>query len=647
MTIKESLSANMVLHWDFRKGTIKDQTSNGYDGTFGTGTEYWTNTKRGKGVHMNDTNDEGVYNIGCSAGVNATAGTVSGWFNTGILKTSAYVFSIGGDDFSMYLTNAAADLKIYHDNVDSLTWTHNFSQDENVHFVATYATSGDIKLFINGVKVETDSAQATDMDPTDGFCSGNVISGADPGNFAWFGAMMEAIVWNIEFTDAQATQLYSEALKEANLNKIPTKTSLPEGDYTDSNIVGAWDMSVSGNVVSDLSASGNNGAFSGDVTVTKGMQGSALRFVDGKLTMGHISEFEFGTNDFSLSFWVKPEAQGATNVILGQGGVGASGGFTVYRSGALNTIYWLCETTAPVGYEARTNESMVLNEWNHVVCVRDASESDGLKVYFNGTEATYALQADASGQSITNAANNFIIGNEADGITRPFIGTIDSVKVWNKVLSPTEIVSEYEKSKDKLNYYADGKDWNVSTGNVTSGYLENTGWQRNTGTWQVNNSTGANKQITNVADGELYIKSTQAYGQWEFDWYKKDASALLVHFISDEVTNLGAGTENGYTIWMTTTEEYTFRKVTAGGLTALFTTAASQYSADTWYRMKITRTNAGLFSLYNKLASAPDSDYALINAAVTETTHTTSVYFFVEIDANDAVRNFRFSPVID
>jgi hypothetical protein len=43
MSIKEQLSSNISGHWDFRRGTIADQSGNGNDGSF-SGSPPWRKT---------------------------------------------------------------------------------------------------------------------------------------------------------------------------------------------------------------------------------------------------------------------------------------------------------------------------------------------------------------------------------------------------------------------------------------------------------------------------------------------------------------------------------------------------------------------------------------------------------------------------
>ena len=55
---------------------------------------------------------------------------------------------------------------------------------------------------------------------------------------------------------------------------------------------------------------------------------------------------------------------------------------------------------------------------------------------------------------------------------------------------------------DYVKYYQNGKDWNVSIANVTSGFLGNSGWTVNSGTWKIVDN-GEYKVLSCIATGQL------------------------------------------------------------------------------------------------------------------------------------------------
>ena len=75
--------------------------------------------------------------------------------------------------------------------------------------------------------------------------------------------------------------------------------------------------------------------------------------------------------------------------------------------------------------------------WHHVAGV--ASKTGGMKVYFDGVEvATAATQIDDI--IYTTTAHSFWVGRHGDGqIQWDFGGNIDEVRMYTRVLSPSEI----------------------------------------------------------------------------------------------------------------------------------------------------------------------------------------------------------------
>ena len=68
-------------------------------------------------------------------------------------------------------------------------------------------------------------------------------------------------------------------------------------------------------------------------------------------------------------------------------------------------------------------------------------------------------------------------------------------------------------------YIADGKGWNESVANATSGFLTNTGWTVDSGTWAVQSADGFNKKLACIGTGRVSALNGQAYGTWEWDVY--------------------------------------------------------------------------------------------------------------------------------
>jgi len=202
-----------------------------------------------------------------------------------------------------------------------------------------------------------------------------------------------------------------------------------------------------------------------------------------------------------------------------------------------------------------------------------------------------------------------------------------------------------------LNYYADGRDWNITITASTAGFLENTGWTVASGTWQTDNtSTGAGlKHITCVANGSLSKPSEQAYGTWEFDVNKNvDADSIRVVLMSNIVGTLGTDT-NSYYFAFNSSEQFELYRDTSGA--TLLIQSSDTFSLDTWYRIRITRDSSGEFTMYHSTDSGATYTQTTAGGGTTnpetDANHVTSSFTFINtLDASADIRNFKYLPVI-
>jgi len=118
-----------------------------------------------------------------------------------------------------------------------------------------------------------------------------------------------------------------------------------------------------------------------------------------------------------------------------------------------------------------------------------------------------------------------------------------------------------------------------------------------------------------------------------------DGTVPYVVFMNDE--NSLSNHVGTYGLVFQTDETIRFAK--DGG--SLWSTAKSYVSNNTWYRIKITRSSIGVFTVYIKGGSFGD-DYVLVDVTGgagtnpgTDNTYTTSNYFVVDLDPGDEISN--------
>ena len=95
---------------------------------------------------------------------------------------------------------------------------------------------------------------------------------------------------------------------------------------------------------------------------------------------------------------------------------------------------------------------VIISAWNHVAVTYNSGGAGASYVptfYVNGVASTFSSSTNSVGTAVTDAAENFIIGNTEAGI-RTFDGNIKNVGAWERVLSQTEIQNVMYKTYGQL-----------------------------------------------------------------------------------------------------------------------------------------------------------------------------------------------------
>ena len=160
------------------------------------------------------------------------------------------------------------------------------------------------------------------------------------------------------------------------------------------------------------------------------------------------------------------------------------------------------------------------------------------------------------------------------------------------------------------------------------------------------------KYLECISQGTLAIPSQQAYGTWEFDFYKGgDNTRLSVDLVSSKTSDNLSGS---YMFYSDIDEALYLRR---GGENTALKTANSYITNSTWYRARITRTITGVFTVMIKggafVPTAGYDGYTLVSAAggsganpVTDNNYTVSNYLLLDIDNGDRVANIKLLPYI-
>lgn len=206
------------------------------------------------------------------------------------------------------------------------------------------------------------------------------------------------------------------------------------------NLVAGWKLDESsGNaadVLSIVTLSNINSVTYGAGIINNGVQprNSGKKY----LSASHNSVFNFGTGDFSISFWAKlldTSLNSTENLIRHYSG----GGWVVQFKSTNRQIYFFATSTGPA--TSVTNAIPNDTDWHHYVFTRTGGVA---KIYVDGVDKT---NSGTVGTGSVNVTTPFYIGS--NGTSEGFDGTVDEVYLWNRLLSGAEVLELYNSGAGK------------------------------------------------------------------------------------------------------------------------------------------------------------------------------------------------------
>jgi hypothetical protein len=174
---------------------------------------------------------------------------------------------------------------------------------------------------------------------------------------------------------------------------------------------------------------------------------------------------------------------------------------------------------------------------------------------------------------------------------------------------------------------------------------------KGTGTYEVKELTTQDAVLKSLDKGVPYFECTssgiagilndQDYGEWEFSIFKPAAGEMRV-LINGDVSGYNGG--SGYLIYVTAAGLLYFYR--SGGPSAQLWYTASGYVEDGWYRLKLTRTVDGEFTLYIKGGTHGADDWVLVVADTgtnphTDNTHKTINYLVLDLDTDHRIADIK------
>jgi len=172
--------------------------------------------------------------------------------------------------------------------------------------------------------------------------------------------------------------------------------------------------------------------------VTGEFSGDALN-LDGiySIKLQNETPFDFDIiNTFSIGFFIKSSTVGVAQKVISKKNTDTSAGYDV-RFNTSNHLIFSFHNASATQYSVTYTTSILDGSWHHVICTFDGlSNQNGMKIYVDGSLVSTGSALGMTG-SILNSINPFI-GSGGDGSDK-FIGYVDGVRIYSRVLSSLEI----------------------------------------------------------------------------------------------------------------------------------------------------------------------------------------------------------------
>jgi len=212
-----------------------------------------------------------------------------------------------------------------------------------------------------------------------------------------------------------------------------TFRTLPEIVITDPNLVGWWKFDAGfGNTVVDWSGHANNGKIVGDPQWIEGFDGGAIEFNGSDYI--ELPTNLVGSDVGSVTMWIKTEQTSIGMILYGSDGTGGNGygdenemHINIDNGGIVDCFIEFADSDLSV--ETPTVND---NSWHHIAATWDINGQ--VMLYLDGGEPV----------SASHNGNNFRFSGclrigSPNNSERFYIGSLDDVRLYNRVLSVVEI----------------------------------------------------------------------------------------------------------------------------------------------------------------------------------------------------------------
>jgi hypothetical protein len=410
--------------------------------------------------------------------------TVSCWINPTSNNVSYQMpVSIGGSTWAYELTMMAGGIMKFDCWMNGATYAAPTSVSAGVwtHVCGVVTRNGYNRIYVNGVLANSIATPDYPLAPTSGGAITNIRIGQSQGNNGtqYNGYLDDVRVYTTAFSASDIAALYYSSLPKAyalyqqpiegqaiadlawgTSNAAPAMVSA----WIKNNSAAAQQMTLAVNnagtgAIIQLTFDGSNPADNLYTLTGPSLIGAPAYSTSSKvgshaldLTANTINTsspsvaLQYGCAQLSLpitaSFWIYPTAMPSTYAVPVYFGTTASNGFSYQFVLLTSSIYADC-MIGGTNYGAPSYSGISANSWYHVCST--VSLNGHHTLYVNGIQVTKSSATPSSGSLgsttiLELGGQPYTINNNA------YKGFIDEVKIYNKVLTPAQILQLYQNN---------------------------------------------------------------------------------------------------------------------------------------------------------------------------------------------------------
>lgn len=216
--------------------------------------------------------------------------------------------------------------------------------------------------------------------------------------------------------------------------------------------------SGTGSVWSDLSRRGISGTLVASPQFNSANGGSfVFNGTSQNVEFGSVPALQFSnTQAFSVSVWLKwTEASSVFGSLVTYASTGALGWYIgLDRSGVIGTnlVYFDYVFSAPTFRGIYTaNNSVTTGVWFNITATCDSTNTvSGMRIYLNGVRASTTIRGSSTPSTPSYSGLNFQLASRASDNTTRFEGNVSQLMVYNRELSATEVLQNYNATKSRF-----------------------------------------------------------------------------------------------------------------------------------------------------------------------------------------------------